>query len=235
MAQAEKQAWGETFTARHQRFIDKMVEEFGCFGNVVWQVDNEGALVPRAKREYYEAVHRAFRDAEQRLGCGIVHMTGINWPEVGDGPYDYVTTHADAPLTQAFYGKHSQNNEHNRPVSIEEDFSRFCDARSRGLHYWYWRAEDSDADMRAKLGNRKAGCGGASTQCFAPLPDDPGWINPPEAGGDPVLRSGIESAKLAVGERCGAADKYATLGILPPSCGSVATAPMGRGRMRSQS
>ena len=192
-------AWGENFTPGHKRFIDKMVEEFGCFGNVVWQVDNEGALVPRARREYYEAVHAAFRDAEQRLGCGIVHMTGINWPEVGDGPYDYVTTHADAALTTPFWGKHSQNNEHNRPVSVDEDYSRFIRAREAGLHYWYWRAEDSDADMRAKLAKRRGGS--EPVGCFAPSADDPLWGA--NLTGSGQMKAQVEAAKVAVGERCG--------------------------------
>lgn len=212
----EIQAWGETFTAGHQRFIDKIVEEFGCFANVVWQVDNEGALVPRVRREYYEAVHWAFRDAEQRLGCGIVHMTGINWPEVGDGPYDYVTTHADAALTTPFYGKHSQNNEHNRPVSVDEDYSRFVQARDAGLHYWYWRAEDSDADMRAKLARRKGGA--APAECFAPDPEDPLWDPTPLTPGQrpAQMMAALNAAKAAVGDRCGATAPCAAEPCAPP-------------------
>lgn len=210
----EIQAWGERFTAGHARFIDKIVEEFGCFGNVTFKVDNEGANVPGARREYYEQVMVAIRDAERRVGCGIVHMIGTNWPEIGNGPFDYVTTHADAPLTTPFFGKHSANDEHNRPVSPEEDHSRFCQAQAKGLHYWYWRAEHTEAEMNRSLRLRQEGCGPAS-ECFAPPPEDPSWIEPPDPP-SPELRAAVESAKVAVGERCGTdhAGSLRTLGLL---------------------
>jgi hypothetical protein len=211
---AEVQAWGEQLTPGHARFIDKIVEEFGCFGNVTLKVDNEGALVPGARREYYEQVFHAIRNAEKRLGCGIVHMIGTNWPEIGDGPFDYVTTHADAPLTTSFFGKHSANDEHNQPTTPEEDQSRFCQAQAKGLHYWYWRAEHTEAQMNQSLRLRKEGCGPAS-ECFAPPPADPNWIEPPDPAA-PELRAAVESAKLAVGEHCGTdhAGSLQTLGLL---------------------
>lgn len=199
----EIRAWGETFTPGHQRFIDKIVEEFGCFGNVTWLTDIEGAQVPRAQRTYYEAVARGFRDAEQRLGCGIVHLIGTNWPEIGNSAvFDYVTTHSEAALTTTFHGKHTANDEHNFTYSAEEDHSRYCDAQSRGLHYWFWNGPVS-ADVQSRsLELRRSGCGGG-VECFAPGASDPLWDPNPTGGGSKELLWPINSAKLEVGEHCG--------------------------------
>lgn len=218
---SEIQAWGETFTQGHKLFIDKIVQEFGCMMNVVWSTDNEGALVQRANKSYYESVYWAFRDAENRFQCNIngtpttvVHLIYTNWPEIGDGPYDAVSTHDDGPLTKSFFGKHSDNNERNGTTySASQDHSMFCDAQKDGNHFFFWRAEDSDSLMNEKLALRKSGCSNSNIQCFVPGSNDPNWNSNPTPGGDPGLKSGVESMKLSVGERCGASDKYAALDI----------------------
>lgn len=215
---SEIQAWGETFTQGHKTFIDKIVQEFGCMMNVVWGVDNEGALVQRASRSYYESVYWAFRDAESKFLCSgipVNHMIWTNWPEIGDGPYDAISTHDDGPLTKSFFGKHSDNNERNGTTySAEQDHSMFCNAQADGNHFFFWRAEDSDSLMREKLALRKSGCLNTTTQCFVPGSNDPNWNSNPTPGGDKQLNSGIESVKIQIGERCGAADKYEVLNIV---------------------
>lgn len=220
---AAAQAWGEVFTADHQRFIDKIVMTFGCQMNAEWGVDNEGALVPRAKREYFEAVAWGFRSAEDRFPCKqpdgslvvVRHVISTNWPEQGDGPYDFVATHDDGPLTKLYFGKHSYNNERNGTTyTAEQDLAMHCGAWKINGAFYFWRAEDSDSLMRQKLALRKAGCAGnVPVGCFLPGANDPNWNPEPIGGGSKILNAGVDSMKLAVGERCGAADKYAALDI----------------------
>ena len=152
------EACGRSASPGQERFIRKVVEELGCLANLTWLTDNEGGNISGTRREWYEWVHAVIRDEEQRTGCGIVHLVGTNHTDFADGPFDYVTTHARAPLTAPFAGKHSANNERNPAFSPVEEHASFCAARAAGLHWWLWRAGMDDADFEETLGRFGGGC-----------------------------------------------------------------------------
>lgn len=142
-------------------------------------------------------------------------MVGTNNVRCGGGPFDYVATHARAPLTAPRYGKHTENNERNPALaSPEQEHAAFCQARAEGLHWWFWRAEMSRADMDKTLTLFSQGCG-APTWCFAPDAEDPLWVTPPvhEAG---EMKDAVLAAEAVVGERCGTDHQGSlnTLGLL---------------------
>jgi len=217
-----------------ERFIRKVVEQLGCFGNVVWITDNEGGEIQGTRREWYEWVRSVVRDEEQKSGCGIVHLVGTNNPDFASGPFDYVATHARAALTLPIAGKHTENNERNPEFSPPEwEHANFCRARERGLHYWFWRAGMDDAVFERTLSLFASGCGG-QLGCFVPAHDDPKWIEPPtpRAGRTPRMLDELRAAQAVVGNRCLAAPDHGpqneTLAMLAAELrrkGHCATAP----------
>jgi len=165
--QADIDACGISPSPEQERYIRKVVSELGCFANVVWITDNEGGEIRGTKREWYEWVRNIIRDEEQKSGCGLVHMVGTNNTDFCDGPFDYCATHAREALTTPIAGKHTENNERNPEFSVEQEHSNFVTARAAGLHYWYWRAEQSDSEMERTLALFR-GESGAPAGCFAP-------------------------------------------------------------------
>jgi hypothetical protein len=199
---ADVDACGRRASPEQERYIRKVVSELGQFANVVWLTDNEGGEIQGTTRAWYEWVRDVIRDEEQKTGFGVVHLVGTNNTDFADGPFDYVATHANAPLIAPFAGKHGENNERNgQPQNTpEEEHSRFCTARAKGLHYWFWRAEMTDAQFYRAMELFQAGCGGPQ-QCFAPQPEDPLWGENVTGAGQ--MRTAVEQAKAAVGEKCG--------------------------------
>ena len=183
-----------------ERFIRKVVEELGCFGNVIWATDNEGGEIQGTTRAWYEWVRTVIRDEEQRSGCGFVHMIGIDTPQFADGPFDYASTHERAALTQPIAGKWSINNERNPAFSPEQEAANFKTARDVGLAYFYWRAEMSDAEQLQTLGLFRDVVNGAQTGCFAPDPDDPKWVWTGDGTGVPQATIWLNEAKAIVGD-----------------------------------
>lgn len=211
---ADIEACGRRPSPEVERYVRKVVSEAKDAPHVIWITDNEGDQIQGETCAWFEWVRSIIRDEEAKSG-GAVRMVGTNNPRCGAGPFDYVATHAKAPLTVPLNGKHTENNERNPAFSVEQEFANYCSAQAAGLHYWYWRAEMSDADAERLLALRKAGCGGP-TACFAPESDDERWDANPTLGGSPELRWAVNSAKLAVGERCGTDHNgtLATIGVL---------------------
>jgi hypothetical protein len=209
------EACGRRASPEQERFIRKSVIEAdateGGGSHVVWITGNEQDQIQAATCTWAEWVRSIIRDQEAKNG-GPVRLVGTDNQKCGAGPFDYIATHATTPL-QTLHGRHTENNEHNkRPGFLpEQELSNHCAAQADGNHWWFWRAEMSDADFERTRTLFAQGCGGVS-ECFPPEADDPLW-GVPEPRGDPVLRWPIESAKLAVGERCGT-DHQGSLGTL---------------------
>jgi hypothetical protein len=195
-------ACGRRASPEQERFIRKVVSEAKDQPHVIWITDNEGDQIQGNTCTWFEWVRSIIRDEEQRSG-GEVRLVGTNNQRCGGGPFDYVATHAKAALREPLHGKHTENNEHNKKPGFlpEQEFANHCDAQKKGLHWWFWRAEMSDADFERTRALFSQGCGGIK-ECFSPDADDPLW-GVPEERGDPVLRWPIDSAKLAVGQHCG--------------------------------
>jgi hypothetical protein len=233
LPQSDIDAVGRRPSPGQERFIRKVVQELGCFGNVIWITDNEGGNIQGTTREWYEWVRNVVRDEEQKSGCGIVHLVGTNNTDFASGPYDYVATHERAALVVPISGKHTENNERNPEFSPEWEQANFCRARERGLHYWFWRAGMDDATFEQTLSLFGSGCG-PQVGCFVPAHDDPKWLEPPvpHGGRTPQMLDELRAAQQVVGNRCLAAPDHGpqneTLALLAAelrSKGYCATAP----------
>lgn len=189
-----------------EKYIRKVVSEACMATNVVWLTDNEGGEIRGNTRQWFEWVRTVIRDEEAqcaaRVGSApIVRMVGTNQTNYCDGPFDYCATHARAPLTTPIASKHTENNERNPDLgSPEAEHAAMCGARAAGLHWWFWRAEMSDVDFERTMALFKSGCGGP-VGCFPPPDNDPLWGE--NVTGSGQMRAQVESAKAAVGERCG--------------------------------
>lgn len=202
--QADIDACGITWTPTHERFVRKGVEELGGFGNVIWLVDNEGGEIRGAKRAWFEAAVAAVRRAEQEVGAGVVHMVGTNWPDVGDGPFDYIATHDRAPLTAPIAGKWTINNERNPTLGPENEAAYFEQARGKGLAWALWLADlQGEQVVRTFERFRDVARGAASAGCFPAPSEDPLWkgVDTVPIPGD--LLAALARAKAAVGDRSG--------------------------------
>lgn len=193
------EACGRRPSPEQEKYIRKVVDEAKDFPNVVWITDNEGGAIQGDNCSWFEWVRNVIRDQEAKSG-GAIRMVGTNNPTCANGPFDYIATHERAPLLNPISGKHTSNNERNPQFSPEQEYSNFCKAQERGLHYWFWRAGMNDADFERTLQLFSQGCSGPQ-QCFAPVENDPLWgANIPGPG---QKRAALENAKLVVGNRCG--------------------------------
>lgn len=210
--QADIAACGIAPSPEQEKFIRKVVRETGEYANVIYITDNEGALIRGTTRTWYEWVRNVIRDEESKLAFPVVHMVGTNNTNFADGPFDYTATHDKAPLTAPIAGKHTENNERNPAFSPEQEAANFKAARDLGLHYWYWRADQTVEEMVRTLELIK---GNTPVGCFAPDADDPLWVTPPVTGAG-QMKDVVLAAEAVVGNRCGTDHQgsLATLGLL---------------------
>lgn len=197
--QADIDACGITWTATHERFVRKGVSTFDCLGNVIWLTDNEGGEIKGARREWFEQMIRVIRD-EEKKSCDVVHMIGTNFPEIGDGPFDYVVTHERQPLTQPLHGKWTLNNEHNPSFGPDQEAAYFAQAREKGLGWALWLAELQGDKVRRIFERFQDVAGGSKAVCFAPPEDDKRWVGGPERDCPNDLREAVAKAKTVVGD-----------------------------------
>lgn len=198
--QEDIDACGKTMTPEQEKYVRKVVSETSCYANVIYITDNEGGEINGTRREWYEAVHRIIRDEEKKDECNVTHMIGTNNTDFADGPWDYVATHARTPLVE-IAGRHTENNERNPALSVDQEFANYCNSQKAGLHWWFWRADMAFEDSEALLYKMKDGCGTQPVGCFPPLPEDPLWGSGVHAPGQ--MRSQVNAAEAAIGDRCG--------------------------------
>ncbi len=169
------QACGRTWHPEHERYARKVVEELGCFGNVIWALDNEGQNVQHWQGAWFEKLRDVIRDEEQRSGCGFVHMIGTS---VGDvqSHVDYAITHERAPLSAPIAGRWTLNNEHNPAFTPADEERYFAQARKLGLGWALWRDGLSDLDFEATMARFRQVVDGAE-----PPPPLPGGTACPKA------------------------------------------------------
>jgi len=197
--QSDIDACGVSMTPVQEAFIRKAVDEFGGFGNVIWSVDNEGNLVRGWKREWFEAVHAIIRDEEKKAG-NVVHMIGTNNPDIADGPWDYVATHARAPLTEPIAGKPTINNERNPSLGPEQEAAYFAQAREQGLGWTLWLADLTGDKVKRIFELFRDVAKGASAGCFPAPEDDPRWAGVPTRALPDPIGAALEQAKREVGD-----------------------------------
>ena len=143
-------ACGRTWHPEHERYVRKVVEELGCFGNVVWALDNEGQGIRGWQAPWFLNELEIVRDEEQKSGCGFVHLVGTS-VDGAMGRTDYSITHARAALTAPLEGHWTLNNEHNPEFSPDVEARYFADARALGLAWGLWRAGASEVDYGRTL------------------------------------------------------------------------------------
>ena len=182
-----------------EAWIRYVVQRFNKYGNVLWQIDNEGDQISGRQRAWFEWVYSQIREAEQLDSSHHVHLIGTN--SGFDDLADYNITHARAALTAPIGGRWSTNNERNPSFSPEQEAANFKTARDLGLVYSYWRAEQKPEEVDRTLNLFKSVVeGGAPTGCFPPASDDPLWLEPPSPGGATAHTAAVAAAQDVVGD-----------------------------------
>lgn len=196
------EACGRRGSPEQERFIRKVVEEIGCFQNVVWMTGNESNQIQGATIAWQEWVISTVAKAEAELGCGVVHMKGVDGPEwEGAAGRDYVSTHAREPL-RIYGGVHSENNERNPEFSPEQELANAKAAEEIGGHWWAWRGGASDEKWRQTLELRKEGSvGPVPVECFAPPDSTELWEYIGE-GGPGTRVEEVKQGQSELGSMC---------------------------------
>lgn len=168
-----------------EAWIRKAVAETGRFHNAVYELSNEGILVPSSVA--WEAwVISIVRDEEAKRGFPR-HLIGS---DAMAAAADFGIIHQNGePTSSQCGGKPCVNNEYNpSPAFTPAQLHGFyCAAKARGTYYWYWRHEQTKAAMDDTLARIKGGCANV-TPAVCPRPDfeDPAWKvvckRKPEAG-----------------------------------------------------
>ena len=159
--------------AEQEKFIRKAISTLGCFGNVVWLLDNEGDQIDGANKAWWEWQRDVIRSEEQASGCQLRHLIGAG-PDFGDVG-DYVYTHSKQTLTEPLWGKWTLNNERNPAGTPEREAANFAVAREKGLAWAFWRAGMTEEQMVETLQRFKDVTGGTPIGCYPPDPEGEGW------------------------------------------------------------
>jgi hypothetical protein len=174
---ADLNACANTLTPTHRDWLRKIVDEVGCFGNVIWQDGNEIGINASYKPAWSFAIRDVIREAEQELGCGVVHLFGTNSGHAdveSDPRIDYTVTHQRAGVSGPYYGKHRMNNERNPPFLPDQEHALWCAARENGAAtWWYWRGGTHKDEMSDTLALWQKGCegmGGGDCPFEVPVP-----------------------------------------------------------------
>ena len=150
---------------RHTAWVRKVVEETGAFDNVVYQDGNELGLVPGYRPAWTRGLAQVVRAVEAERGY-VRHLFGT---QAGTGAamalaeVDFVEQHGDQAATLAECGnKVCLVNEYNPrpPLTPAQLHAEFCAARRQGTYFWYWRHEQSAAQLDATLQLIAQGCPG---------------------------------------------------------------------------
>lgn len=212
-------AWGKhpEDTARSAYF--KMVESFGCFGNVIFVTGNEEDLIPGVTSDHLAWRIQTIRDAERQVGCNFVHMIGTG--SFKDGiPADYQVTHERTPVGGPCHGRFCANNEHNPEFPPDQEAGYFKQAIDAGQRWDAWRGGANDLDWEKRLDLFRQVVGGSPVPvgCYAPAPDDPLWQDPPTSPSvrPPQMMAAVNEAKARVGNRCGATAPCVDQPCAPP-------------------
>lgn len=158
------QACGRAWHPEHERYARKVVEELGCFGNVIWALDNEGQGVRDWKPGWFDALRESLRRAEHDVGCGMNHITGTSMPGVSA---DYSITHVREPITAPIGGRWTLNNERNPTSAPSTEAQYFASARAIGQTWALWRDDMDDAAFEDALARFKTVVEGAAPKCAA--------------------------------------------------------------------
>lgn len=156
-----------------ERFLRKAVSELGCFGNVIWLLDNEGDQIDGADKIWWAWQRDVIRSEEQASGCQLRHLVGAG-PDFGDVG-DYVYTHSKNTLVEPLWGKWTLNNERNPAGTPEREAANFAAARNAGLAWAFWRAGMTEEEMVETLQRFKDVLGGTPIGCYPPDPEGEGW------------------------------------------------------------
>lgn len=146
-----------------ERWVRQVVDATGAFDNVLYQDGNELGLVPGYSVEWTRSLLAVIRDEEALRGFPR-HLFGTDSGDSGAmllPGVDYVELHQDGA---ASLGQCQQKaclvNEYNPnpPLTPEQFRERYCAARTQGTWFWYWRHDQSEADMLASLELQTEAC-----------------------------------------------------------------------------
>lgn len=159
-----------------ERYIRKVVEVCGRYGNVIFQLGNENSQIPGFDPIWERSMVGVIRDEEQRRGYPR-HLIGTQSERsdlINDPAIDYVEMHTQGGPTPST-SKPTCVNEYNPNPSLSGAaiHAFYCQAAAAGTYYFAWRHLMTRTNWDAGLTAIKGGCSGS----VCPLPDfdAPGW------------------------------------------------------------
>ncbi|MBI1944248.1 MAG: hypothetical protein HYS27_01060 [Deltaproteobacteria bacterium] len=189
----------------HEAWIRKVVLETGRFDNVLYQDGNEVSLIAGYTAEWTRSMHDLIRDEEQRHGY-LRHPFGTNAGEDAAmqlAEVDYLEFHqTQAPSAAQCLGKPCMVNEYNpspalTPAQFEQ---RFCAARTQGTAFWYWRHEQTEAQLHESLAVLGEQCSEPSAAAFPVGVPEEGFIAAATSSTDtdPEVDAAVNAAMVAL-------------------------------------
>jgi len=197
-------AAGNTLDAVHLNWVDKVVQEFGPYDNVVWM---DGVEISQAKG-YNARWSIEMRDWARKFEATFgypVHLFGTNGnDEAQRADIDFIVDHGSKPELPR-YGKPLITTEYNpkTPMTAAKIIANNCAAKTLGSYYALWRHTMAQDDVDNALANWGE-CGTQVVHCVPPGEPESNW-GPPRTRifRKPTMQYAVEAAKLAVGDQCG--------------------------------
>jgi len=204
---------GNSLSPVHVAWVEKVVQEFGGFDNVVWMDGVEIGLTKDYNAQWSIQMRDIVRTEEARLGYPIKIFGTNGNDDARRGDIDFVVAHGTTPQDPV-YNKPLITTEYNpkRPLTADQILAARCLAYNIGSYYSLWRHTMVQSEVDKALAEW-----GVCTKVVYCVP-----AGMPESNwGPPVpvnkrkhqMKAAIEAAKLNVGDRCGK-DPAHTLSLL---------------------
>lgn len=204
---------GNTLDSVHLAWVDKVVQEFGRYDNVLWMDGVEISKTRGYKARWSIEMRDWTRKFEATYGYNV-HVFGTNGnDEARRGDIDFIVVHGPASRTP-IYDKPTITTEYNprTPLTATQILANRCLAESLGSYYGLWRHSMAQQEVDKAL--RDWGICTEVAFCVPPGEPASNW-GPARTRifRKPTMQYAVEAAKAAVGDRCGK-DPGSTLRLL---------------------
>ena len=138
------------------KWVRQVFETTARYANVIYQDGNEIGLVAGYDPAWTDSIADILREVESAHGWPR-HLLGTNSGDataMQSAKVDYLELHQDTAADPAgCYGRPCLVNEYipNPPMTAAAFQAQYCDARSSGTYFWYWRHGQSAQQMQDSL------------------------------------------------------------------------------------
>jgi hypothetical protein len=222
---------GNTIDGVHRTWINKVIQEFGPYDNVVWMDGVEISLTLGYRARWSIEMRDIVRSSERAFRFPV-HLFGTNGnDEARQGDVDYIIVHGSTPRAP-MYNKPTITTEYNpkTPLTAEQITANSCLAQNIGSYYGLWRHTMHQSEVDSALATWGECL--KVVYCVPAGQPESNWKEPPIPPEDRrhQMHDAVEYAKSVVGDRCGQ-DPAQTLALLSGvlnDAGYCASGPWGK-------